>query len=239
MRHGVKLSKKQSPKTDEELKRMLDIPYASAVGSIQYVAQCTRPDIAYALRVTSRYQACAGEVHWTAVKTILKYLRRTKDVFLVYGGGELILEDFSDASFPSDDDDAKSQSGFVFKLNSGVVAWKSSKQDTAADSTMEAEYIAALEAAKEAIWMKNYIQKLGVVPSIAEPVVIFCDNNGAIAQAKEPRSHHRSKHILRRYHLLREMVGRGDVRMDRLSSTENTADPLTKPVSQIAHAQHL
>ncbi|KAL0284847.1 UNVERIFIED_CONTAM: Retrovirus-related Pol polyprotein from transposon TNT 1-94 [Sesamum angustifolium] len=170
MRHGVKLSKKQSPKTDEELKRMLDISYASAVGIIQYAAQCTRPGIAYALS--------------------------------------------------SDDDDAKSQSGFVFKLNGGVVAWKSSKQDSTADSTTEVEYIAASEAAKEAVSMKNYIQELGVVPSIAETVVIFCDNNGAIAQAKEPRSHHRYKHILRRYHLLREMVGRRDVRMDRVSSAE-------------------
>ncbi|KAK4382663.1 Retrovirus-related Pol polyprotein from transposon TNT 1-94 [Sesamum angolense] len=120
MRHGVKLSKKHSPNTYEELKRMLDIPYASAVGGIQYVAQCTRPDIAYALSVTSRYQVCAGEAHWTVVKTILKYLRRTKDVFLVYGCGELILEGFSDASFKSDDDDAKSQSGSIFKLNGGV-----------------------------------------------------------------------------------------------------------------------
>ncbi|KAL0400195.1 UNVERIFIED_CONTAM: Retrovirus-related Pol polyprotein from transposon TNT 1-94 [Sesamum radiatum] len=160
-------------------------------------------------------------------------------MFLIYGVGELILEGYSDASFQSDDDDAKSQSGFVFKLNGGVMAWKSSKQDTTADSTMEAEYIAASEAAKEAVWMKNYIQELGVVPSIAEPVVIFCDNNGAIAQAKEPRSHHRSKHILRRYHLLREMVSRGDCRMDRVSSAKNTADPLTKLMSQIAHTQHL
>ncbi|KAL0427518.1 UNVERIFIED_CONTAM: hypothetical protein Slati_2926600 [Sesamum latifolium] len=118
-------------------------------------------------------------------------------MFLIYGGGELIREGYSDASFQSDDDDAKFQSGFVFKPNS-----------------TEAEYIAASEAAKEAVWIKNYIQELGVVPSIAEPVVIFCDNNGAIAQAKEPRSHHRSKYILRRYHLLREMVSRGDCRMD-------------------------
>ncbi|KAL0439387.1 UNVERIFIED_CONTAM: Retrovirus-related Pol polyprotein from transposon TNT 1-94 [Sesamum latifolium] len=132
MRHGIKLSNKQSPKTDEELKRMSNISYASAVGSIQ-----------------------------------------TKDIFLIYGGGELILEGYSDASFQSDDDDAKSQSGFVFKFDDGVVAWKSSKQDTTADSTTEAEYIAASEAAKEAIWMKNYIQELGVVPSIAKPVVIF------------------------------------------------------------------
>ncbi|KAL0288392.1 UNVERIFIED_CONTAM: Retrovirus-related Pol polyprotein from transposon TNT 1-94 [Sesamum radiatum] len=117
------------------------------------------------------------EAHWSAVKSILKYLRRTKNMLLIYGGGELILEGYSDASFQSDDDDAKSQSGFVFKLNSGVVAWKSFKQDTTADSTTKAEYIAASEAAKEAVWMKNYIQELGVVPSIAEPVVIFCDNN--------------------------------------------------------------
>ncbi|KAL0439158.1 UNVERIFIED_CONTAM: putative transposon Ty5-1 protein [Sesamum latifolium] len=119
---GLSCPIKWSPKTDEELKRMSDIPYASAVGSTQYVVQCTRPDVAYALSVTSRYQACAGEAHWSAVKTILKYLKRTKDMFLIYGGGELILEGYSDASFQSDDDNAKSQLGFVFKLNGGVVA---------------------------------------------------------------------------------------------------------------------
>ncbi|KAL0290352.1 UNVERIFIED_CONTAM: Retrovirus-related Pol polyprotein from transposon RE2 [Sesamum angustifolium] len=151
MRHKVKLSKKQSPRTDEELKNMLDIPYTSAVGSIQYATQCIRLDIAYALSVMNRYQACAGEAHWTVVKVILKYLRKTKDLFLVYSDGELILEGFSDASFQSDDDDGKSQSGFVFKLNGGVVAWKSSKKDTTAYSTMEVEYLAASEAAKEAV----------------------------------------------------------------------------------------
>ncbi|KAL0395487.1 UNVERIFIED_CONTAM: hypothetical protein Slati_4514900 [Sesamum latifolium] len=92
------------------------------MGSIQYAAQCTRPNVAYALSVMSRYQACGGEAHWTSVKIILKYLRRTKDMFLVYNDGELILEGYSDASFQSNDDDAKSQSGFVFKLNNGVVA---------------------------------------------------------------------------------------------------------------------
>ncbi|KAL0352194.1 UNVERIFIED_CONTAM: Retrovirus-related Pol polyprotein from transposon TNT 1-94 [Sesamum calycinum] len=197
------------------------------------------PHIAFALSVTSRYQACAGEAHWTVVKTILKYLRRTQEMFLVYDGEQLVLEGYSDASFQSDVDDAMSQSGFIFKLNGGVVAWKSSKQDTTTDSTTKAEYIEASEATKEAVWMKNYIQDLGIVPSIVEPVVIFCDNNGATAQAKESRSYDKSKHILRHNHLLREMVGRGDVRVDRVTSTENTANPLTKPVSQIAHTQHL
>ncbi|KAL2249908.1 UNVERIFIED_CONTAM: Retrovirus-related Pol polyprotein from transposon RE1 [Sesamum indicum] len=166
MRHGFKLSKKQCPKTDEELKKMFDTPYALA----------------------------------TTVKTILKYLRRTKDIFLVYGGGELILEGYNDTGFQSDEVDAKSQLGF----------------DTTTDSTNQAEYIVALEADKKVVWMKNYIHDLGVVPSIVKSVVIFCDNNGAIAEVKEPRSHHTSKHILRRYHLLKEMVGRGDVQIDRV-----------------------
>ncbi|KAL0378346.1 UNVERIFIED_CONTAM: hypothetical protein Sradi_3140100 [Sesamum radiatum] len=82
----------------------------------------TRPDVAYPSSVTSRYQACTRVAYWGAIKSILKYLKRTKDMFLIYSGGELILEGYSDASFQSDDDDAKSQSGFVFKLNGGAVA---------------------------------------------------------------------------------------------------------------------
>ena len=88
MSHGVRLSKTQCPETADERSRMSMIPYASAVGSIMYAMICTRPDVSYALSVTSRYQSDPGESHWTAVKNILKYLRRTKDMFLVYGGEE-------------------------------------------------------------------------------------------------------------------------------------------------------
>ena len=76
------------------------------------------------------------------------------------------------------------------------MSWKSSKKSTVADSTTEAEYIAASKAAKEAVWIRNFIAELGVVPSISGPVDLYCDNNGAIAQAKESRSHQKSKHIL-------------------------------------------
>ncbi|CAL9029784.1 unnamed protein product, partial [Prunus brigantina] len=100
--------------------------------------------------------------------------------------------------FPVDVDDRKSTSGYVFTLNGGAVSWRSCKQSTTADSTTEAEYIAASEAAKEAVWMRKFISDLGVVPTIALPVALYCDNNGAIAQAKEPRSHQNSKHIERR-----------------------------------------
>ncbi|KAK8685887.1 hypothetical protein V6N13_124919 [Hibiscus sabdariffa] len=178
MRHGISLLKEMCPSTPQERERMSQIPYASAIGSIMYAMICTRPDVSYALSMTSRYQANPGEGHWTVVKNILKYLRRTKDVFLVYGGEEELRI-------------------------KGVVSWKSSKQDTVADSTTEAEYIAASEAAKEAVWIKKFITELGVIPSISDAVGLYCDNNGAIAQAKEPRSHHGPKHTFKCFYLIR------------------------------------
>lgn len=241
MSHGITLSKTQCPNTNDERERMRKIPYASAIGSIMYAMLCTRPDVSYALSITSRYQSDPGESHWKAVKNILKYLRRTKDVFLVFGGLEddLVVRCYTDASFQSHKDDYRSQSGYVFCLNGGAISWKSSKQSTVADSTTEAEYIAACDAAKEAVWIKKFVSDLGVVPSITNPVEIYCDNNGAIAQAKEPRSHQRSKHILRRYHLLREIVERGDVKICKVATDDNVADPLTKPLPQAKHEGHV
>ena len=122
MSQGIHLSKRMSPKTSEERNRMSSIPYASAVGSIMYAMLCTRPDVAYALGIVSRFQADLGEDHWKAVKNILKYLRRTKDIFLVYGGSDLKLKSYSDSSFQSDPDDSKSTSGYVFTLNGGAVS---------------------------------------------------------------------------------------------------------------------
>ncbi|OAE32320.1 hypothetical protein AXG93_809s1010 [Marchantia polymorpha subsp. ruderalis] len=134
------------------------MPYTFAIGSIMYAMLCTRQDILYALSVTSMYQSNPGDGHWIAVKNILKYFRRTKEMFLVYGGlEELVVKGYTDASFQIDQDDSKSQSGYVFCLNGGAVSWKSSKQETVADSTTEAEYIAALEAAKEAARVRNTV----------------------------------------------------------------------------------
>jgi hypothetical protein len=84
----------------------------------------------------------------------------------------------------------------VFYLNGGVASWKSSKQDIVADLMMEAKYIAASEAAKEVVWIRNFVSELGVVPSASSPIDLCCDNNGAIAQSKEPRAHKRAKHVL-------------------------------------------
>jgi hypothetical protein len=124
MSHGITLSMKRCPTDPDEQERMRVIPYASAIGSIMYAMICTRPDVSYALSVMSMYQSNYGDAHWMIVKNILKYLRRTNEVFLVFGGeGEPIVKDYSDASFQRDADDSKSQFGFVFCLNGGAVSW--------------------------------------------------------------------------------------------------------------------
>ncbi|GJV48971.1 retrotransposon protein, putative, ty1-copia subclass [Tanacetum coccineum] len=119
---------------------------------------------------TSHFQQNPGEPHWTAVKTILKYLRNTKDMFLVYGENpeaELRVECYCDAGFETDRDDTKSQTGYVFILNGGAVDWKSSKQSTTAMSTTEAEYIAASETTMEAVWIRKFISGLGKLARFA------------------------------------------------------------------------
>ena len=115
------------------------------------------------------------------------------------------------------------------------MSWRSSKQDTVVDFTTEAEYIDASDAAKEAVWIKNFVFRLSVVRRITNPVDIYCDNNGAITQAKEPRSHQQSKHILRSFHLIREIIERGDVQICKVHTDDNVADPLTKPLPQSKH----
>ncbi|GJU21227.1 hypothetical protein Tco_1154569 [Tanacetum coccineum] len=185
MQERLDLNKTQGASTPKEVKRMQNAPYASAVVSIMYAVRCTRPDVAFAQNITSRFQQNPGKPHWTAVKNILKYLRNTKDMFLVYGGNleaELRVDCYCDAGFETDRDDIKSETGYVFVLNGGAVDWKSSKQSTTVMSATEAEYIAAMEA----VWIRKFISGLGIVPTINEPIKMFFDNSAALLIANEP-----------------------------------------------------
>src|SRR3954462_725118 len=182
---GAKLSQIQSSTSAEDRENMKVIPYASVIGSIMYAMLCTRPDVCLAISLAERYQSNPGVDHWTTIKNILKYLKRTKDMSLVCGGyKELIVNGYVDARLDTDPDDSKSQTGYIFILNGGAVSWCSSKQSVVAAFMCEAEYIAALEASNERVWMKEFISDLGVIPSASGLMKIFCDNTGAIALAK-------------------------------------------------------
>ncbi|GJR06490.1 hypothetical protein Tco_0529474 [Tanacetum coccineum] len=203
--------------------------------------RCTRPDVAFAQNLTSRFQQNPGELHWTAVKNILKYLRNTKDMFLVYGGNpstELRVECYCDAGFETDRDDTKSQTGYVFVLNGGAVDWKSSKQSTIAMSATESEYIAASEAAMEAVWIRKFISGLGIVPTINEPINMYCDNSAAVHYANEPGVQRGARHYLRKYHYVRESVALGEIKILKVHTDNNLADPFTKALSNRKLTQH-
>jgi hypothetical protein len=104
---------------------------------------------------------------------------------------------------------------------------------------MQAEYIAASEATNEAVWIRNFISEFGVVPSASSPMNLYCDNSGAIAQAKKPRSHKKAKHVLCRYHLICEINSRGNVKVCKVHTNQNVANPLMKSLPQSKHEAHM
>ncbi|GKA59156.1 retrotransposon protein, putative, ty1-copia subclass [Tanacetum coccineum] len=201
-------------------------------------SKCTRPDVAFAQNITSRFQQNPGDAHWTAVKNVLKYLRNTKDMFLVYKGDtkrELRVSCYTDAGYLTDTDDMKSQTGYVFILNGGAVDWKSTKQSIFATSSTDAEYITAFDASKEAVWIRKFISGLGVVPTIEEHINMYCDNTGAIAIAKDHGVTKGSRHLCAKVHYLRKTIEMGDVKIEKVDTDDNLADPFTKALAFPKH----
>ncbi|GKC35759.1 retrotransposon protein, putative, ty1-copia subclass, partial [Tanacetum coccineum] len=187
MQERLDLNKTQGTSTPEEVKRMQNVRFASAVGSIMYAVRCTRPDVTFA------------------------YLRNTKDMFLVYGGNpeaKLRVDCYCDAVFKTDRDDIKSQTGYVFILNRGAVDWKSSKK------------------------------RLGIVPTINEPIKMFYDNSAALLIANEPGVQRGAIHYHRRYHYVRECIKLGEINLLKVHTDDNLADPFTKALPKGKLTQH-
>ncbi|GJX21013.1 retrotransposon protein, putative, ty1-copia subclass [Tanacetum coccineum] len=214
MQKRLDLNKTQGASTPEEVKRMQNVPYASA-----------NP----------------GEPHWTAVKTILKYLRNTKDMFLVYGGNpkaELRVDCYCDAIFETDRYDIKFQTGYVFILNGGAVDWKSANQTTTTMSATEAEYIVALKDAMEAVWIRKFILGLGIIPTINEPIKMLCNNSVALLIANEPGVQRGTRHYHRRYHYVQECIKLGEINLLKVHKDNNLADPFMKALPKEKLTQH-
>ena len=124
-------------------------------------------------------------------------------------------------------------------MGGGAITWRSFKQSCIADSTMEAEYVTTCEATKEAVWLKKFLSDLGVVRMEQVPITLFCDNSGTVAQSKDPRNHKKGQHIESKYHIIRDIVARGDVVVAKIESANNLADPFTKTLLQRTFESHL
>ncbi|GKA50965.1 hypothetical protein Tco_0744161 [Tanacetum coccineum] len=162
-----------------EVKRMQNIPYAPVVGSIIYVVRCTRPDVAFAHNITSRFQQ-----------------------------------------------------------NLDVVDWKSTKQSIFTTSSAEAKYIVAYDASKEVVWIRISIFGLGVVPTIEEPITMYYDNTGAITIANESATTKGARHYRAKVHYLHEVIELGDIKLEKVYTYDNLADPFTKALPLAKHSEH-
>jgi transposase InsO family protein len=206
-----------------------NVPYQQAIGALLFVAQATRPDIAFAVNNASRFNNKHNTQHWGAVKRIFRYLQKTKNYKMSFRNHEKDLEGYSDADFGSDPDTRKSMSGYVFVFCNAAVSWRASKQQIVSLSSTEAEYIALVECIQEAIWLKQLIGELNVS---LKSFVINCDNTSTINLAKNSQYSVRSKHIDIRYRFIKQKIEQEVIDIKYINTNFNIADVFTKPVNK-------
>lgn len=201
------------------------------VGSLQYLAQLTRPDIAFATNLMSRFSQNPGTKHWGAIKRILRYLRGTIDLEIQYDKeADNSLTAYSDADWAEDPTDRKSTTGYVTLCQGGAISWTSRKQQTVANSTTEAEYLALSSVVKEVIWIRKLARELESKLS-EEPTTIFSDNKSAIKLSNNEGYSQRTKHMDVRHNFLKERVENGEIEICYVPTKYMVADPLIKAVS--------
>ena len=211
--------------------------YHELIGSLLYIANTTRPDIAQSVGVLSRYINSPTTAHWSAAIRVLKYLYGSREKALVLGGNQdVILEGYVDADYAGDLDSRYSTSGHLFRVFGGTVSWASKKQKSVATSTVEAEFMASSQAIKEAAWLRGFLEELDVAPWM---VKLHCDNQGCILNLKNPVNSKYTKHIAVQFHYAREAIKKGQVDVRHVDSASNTADILTKPLVPPVFRRHV
>ena len=225
----VSLSHPSAGDTDTHVPQF---PYQEIVGSLLYLATHSRPDIAHAVSVVAQYASNFREIHCTAVKRILKYLRGTTDFALCYSRDSTtphLFTAFTDADYAGDINDRKNMNGSLLFLNNGPVIWLSRKQPCTASSTTESEYVAASLTSKEVVWARRLLGDIGF--SQSQPTPLYSDNQSAIRLVQNPEFHKRTKHIDVVFHLIREFQTRGDISVSYVPTRLQLADILTKALT--------
>lgn len=228
--------------TEEELEEVKGekIPYRNAVGSLMYLSQCTRPDLSHAVGVLSQHLEAPSRQHWDAVVHVLRYLKGTVDLGIIYSGKITSKinghESFAlplshcDSDWAGDRSTRRSTTGYVFMLAGGPVSWRSRLQPTVALSSTEAEYRAVTEAGQELLWLRSMLDKFGFHNE--DPTVLHSDNLGAIHLTSKSVFHSRTKHIEIQYHWIREVVNAGHLTVKHCPTEDMIADVLTKTLGK-------
>ena len=227
---SVKLDDENSPLLNYLDHRL----FRRIIGRTTFLVVGTRPDISFSVNRLSQYLADPHKVHLEAAKHILRYLAGTLTFKLIYrkAQDEFYLVGYADSALANSRGNKLSTSTYVFYLsnNSSPVCWKTRKQPIVAQSTTEAEYVALAEAVKQSIWLSHLMFSLGKQQREV-PSIIYEDNRGAISLAKNPGNHGKTKHIMLRYHAVRDAVERREVKIEYRHTGEMIADGLTKSLT--------
>lgn len=219
-----KLCRDEGAKLSEETTR-----YRSVVGALQYLT-LTRPDISFAVNKVCQYMHSPTEQHWGAAKRILRYVKGTMQLGLkISQSSSSLLSAFSDADWAGSADDRRSTSGFVVFYGGNLVSWSARKQATVSQSSTEAEYKSLANATAEIIWFQSLLRELGIAQG--QTPVLWCDNLGATYLSANPVFHARTKHIEVDFHFVRERVAQKDLQIRFVSTHDQLADGLTKPIN--------
>ena len=231
--------KEDEPTADGELYRRL-------TGKLMHLAVYTRPDLAFTASKLSQFNSNPSKIHMQAAKHVLRYIKGTLDHGIMYSRPDSNEIDclpisycdvpigYSDASFDSDPDDSKSTSGWLDILASGAITWGSNKQSCVALSTMESEYMATTEAAKEAMFLSKLLKSLNLIKN-SQIITLKIDSQSALEHIKNNVDHARTKHIQRRHNYIRDLYEKGKIDLELVPSEDQAADVLTKPLPRVKH----
>jgi hypothetical protein len=206
-------------------------PYRSLIGSLNYLAVATRPDIAFAVGRLATVLDCYRPEHWDAAVRVVRYLKGTRLLSLELGGTNPIRPlGFSDSDYANCPATSRSIGAYCFTLGAGMISWASRKQPHTADSSCYAEYISLHEASHELLFLRQLLDGLNM--SAVDPTPLYCDNDAAHQLTEDQRWHSKVRHFRVKYHTIRDLIALDELRVLSIRSSDNTADILTKPLAR-------
>jgi hypothetical protein len=238
LRKDIKLRKETGVIADPVFKT----EYQSKVGSLNFLSNGTRPDISFAVGYVARFASNPNQEHLDAVHHTFAYVAGTRKLGLNFrkqspqDDAKNLVKGFVDSDFANCEDSRRSTTGFVFIMSGAPISWSSKRQATVAQSTMEAEYFAASEAARDAVWTRNFMNDLKLSGISIDAVPLYIDNNCALKLSRNPEFHARAKHIEAKHHYIREKtMETKEIDTMRVDTKDNLADILTKSLSPVVH----
>ncbi|GBN10581.1 Retrovirus-related Pol polyprotein from transposon TNT 1-94 [Araneus ventricosus] len=217
---------------------MIKLPYRELIGSLNYLAACTHPDIAYSISKLSQYLTCYDKSLWLAAKRVLRYLKKTINYGLVFELGDKVVYGYSDSDWGNSQEDRKSYSGYCFMLSNSVISWESRKQKTVALSSTESEYMSLSDSCKEVSYLQKLLCELDL-GVLSKQITIDVDTHSAIKLAENSLFHSRTKHIDIRHDFIRDVLEDGKIAAKHVSTSKMGADILTKPLDSLKHYECL